>query len=71
MRKVYEEAKKKLCELCDKGITGNNLKAVGELVDICKDIENIWYWQSKRGVLEETTYMQVDGDISVKTSHLM
>lgn len=38
---------KQLLEENDNEITGNTVEALGDLVDICKDIANIEYWEEK------------------------
>lgn len=48
MHKLYEAVDCKIDEIVSRGITSSNLKCLGELVDIKKDIENIWYWKDKK-----------------------
>lgn len=47
MHRIYECAKKKADAIVEYGINERNLKALGELVDICKDIKQMEYWHSK------------------------
>ena len=48
MHKLSEAVDCKIDEIVCHGITSSNLKYLGELVDIKKDIENIWYWKAKK-----------------------
>ena len=48
MHKLSEAVDCKIDEIVSHGITSSNLKCLGELVDIKKDIENIWYWKAKK-----------------------
>ena len=52
---MHEELKKQVEEkiktITDSGITPENIKALGELVDIHKDLSNEQYWEKKEEVL--------------------
>lgn len=54
MKKLYKCVCSKIDEIVERGITLNNLKALGELVDIAKDIENIWYWRYKTKAMPDS-----------------
>lgn len=45
MHKLCYAVEKEIDEIVENGITISNLEILGELVDIRKDIENIWYWR--------------------------
>ena len=47
MHKLDEAVNKSIDAIVERGITLNNVKALGELVDMKKDIENIKYWHNK------------------------
>lgn len=52
MSKLKEETEKLITCLCEEGIDINNIKTLGELVDIHKDIENEEYWKVKKEDIE-------------------
>ena len=60
---MHEELKKQVEEkiktITDSGITPENIKALGELVDIHKDLSNEQYWEKKEEVLN-MRYMRDD-----------
>lgn len=60
---MHEELKKQVEEkiktITDSGITPENIKALGELVDIHKDLSNEQYWEKKEEVLD-MRYMRDD-----------
>ena len=60
---MHEELKKQVEEkiktITDSGITPENIKALGELVDIHKDLSNEQYWEKKEEVLN-MKYMRDD-----------
>lgn len=47
MHKLHEAVTCKIDEIVCHGINIKNLAALGALVDIRKDIEEMWYWRSK------------------------
>ena len=52
MHEVKQKVEEKINELTKEGIEMENLKPLGELVDIHKDISNEEYWEVKKGVME-------------------
>ena len=52
MHEVKQKVEEKIKELTKEGIEMENLKPLGELVDIHKDISNEEYWEVKKGVME-------------------
>lgn len=52
MDKVKEQVKQKINEIMEEGIRMDNLEALGELVDIHKDIANEEYWDKKKEVMD-------------------
>jgi signal transduction protein with GAF and PtsI domain len=49
MHELYERVNKEIHGILLVGIKTNNIGILGQLVDIIKDIEMIWYYQSIRG----------------------
>lgn len=45
MHKLHYAVKKEIDDIVCHGITTSNLEILGELVDILKDIEEIWHWR--------------------------
>ena len=62
MHKLCNTVKREIDEIVDSGITLSNLKVLGELVDILKDIENIAYWKYKMGYHD---YEHIDETVDV------
>ena len=50
MHEVKQKVEEKIKELTKDGIEMENLKSLGELVDIHKDIANEQYWDIKKEV---------------------
>lgn len=55
MHKLHYAVTKEIDDIVCHGITTSNLEILGELVDILKDIEQIWHWRGEYE-LEETTH---------------
>ena len=51
-KEVSEKVEEKIKSIIDSGITPDNIEALGELVDIHKDICNEKYWKKKEEVLD-------------------
>lgn len=47
MRKLCEMIEQELDRIADKGFTSTNLDTAYKLVDMCKDIKNMDYWERK------------------------
>lgn len=45
MHKLHEAVTKEINDIVCSGITASNLRILGELVDIRKDIEEMWHWR--------------------------
>lgn len=45
MHKLHECVTKEINEIVEHGITTSNIDILGELVDIRKDIEQMWHWR--------------------------
>lgn len=52
MDKVKKQVEQKIDEIMEEGIRMDNLEALGELVDIHKDIANEEYWDKKKEVMD-------------------
>ena len=52
MHKLHEAVTKEIDDIVCNGITASNLKILGELVDIRKDIEEMWHWRVESGDIE-------------------
>lgn len=52
LEEVSEKVEEKIKGIVDSGITPDNVEALGELVDIHKDICNEAYWKKKKEVME-------------------
>lgn len=48
MHKLHECVTKEINDIVEHGITKSNIGVLGELVDIVKDIEEIWHWRGYR-----------------------
>ncbi len=55
--KIIEQVNEKISNIIEEGINGNNLEALGKLVDIHKDIKNEKYWENKEANMR---YMRDD-----------
>lgn len=64
LAKVEKQVEEKIDIILEDGINGDNLKALGELIDIHKDLSNEKYWKKKEGVLNMRYrgYDEYDGD---------
>lgn len=51
-KEVSEKVEEKIKSIVDSGITPDNVEALGELVDIHKDLCNEAYWKKKEEVME-------------------
>ena len=59
MHRLYEKCKRDIDLVTEHGIDPRNVGYVGALVDICKDIQTIWYYEAKAAGDEDYS---VDGD---------
>ena len=50
--KIKEQVDEKISEILEEGINHENLEALGDLVDIHKDVSNEEYWEKKEEVME-------------------
>lgn len=48
LKRVNEQVEEKINNIIDSGVTPENVKILGDLVDIHKDIANEEYWKKKR-----------------------
>ena len=51
-QKLREQVEEKINTIAEEGIHGDNLEALGELVDIHKDLCNEEYWKKKQEVMD-------------------
>lgn len=66
MHKVYEASKCEIDKIITHGITSSNLSYLGQLVDICKDIEEIWHY---KGYHDSQVDFQI-GELMKMTEHI-
>lgn len=59
LKRVNEQVEEKINNIIDSGITPENVKILGDLVDIHKDIANEEYWKKKEEVYK-MRYMRED-----------
>lgn len=52
LEELKKQVEEKIKTILDNGITPENIEALGELVDIHKDLSNEEYWKKKEEVLE-------------------
>lgn len=52
MDKIKKQIEEKITEITAQGVRMDNLEALGELVDIHKDIANEEYWDKKKEVMD-------------------
>lgn len=53
---LIEETEKQIQEICDEGISVDNVKYLSEMVDIHKDLKNEKYWEEKIGLMRYRNY---------------
>ena len=61
MHKLHEAVTKEIDDIVCHGITASNLKILGELVDIRKDIEEMWHWRVESGDIEVSSHKSSQG----------
>ena len=59
LKRVNEQVEEKINNIIDSGVTPENVKILGDLVDIHKDIANEEYWKKKEEVYK-MRYMRED-----------
>ena len=70
MHKLHECVTKEINEIVEHGITTSNIDILGELVDIRKDIEEMWYWRVESGDIEVSGHHSTHG-VSTSIDDLM
>ena len=54
--KLIEETEKEIKEICEDGISVDNIKFLSEMVDIHKDLKNEKYWEEKIDFMKYRNY---------------
>lgn len=70
MHKLHECVTKEINDIVEHGISTSNLKILGELVDIRKDIEEMWHWRVESGDIEVSGHHSSHG-VSTSIDDLM
>lgn len=70
MHKLHECVTKEINDIVEHGISTSNLKILGELVDIRKDIEEMWHWRVESGDIEVSGHYTTHG-VSTSIDDLM